>query len=285
MVSAQHAASVPSVHKEFHAYVLGSVPEEKHRQVPGYQALGSAIAAYLASQADSAVLSIRISVTKHCIHNFEGGSLQSSVYCRKGACWKTEADCCFGILGTSLPKVKQEALAANLIPVKRELLQLEAPEPGVAGVVAAPSQEPSCEDETVLGIPHSSSASSQLPPKNSSAAPDLLTTQDILEHELSPVYPAQSAFSCSVRCPQQDSDDDGDDDDDVQGASDDGDPVAADLVTTAPGHLTPKRRIRQRTGESSSRASLEPGFPKWPYVPCYSMAILGSSWPFWFPAM
>lgn len=139
-----------------------------------------------------------------------------------------------------MPKVKQEALAANLIPVKRELLQLEAPEPGVAGVVAAASREPFSDDETVLGIPS-----------------NLLTTQDIVEHELSPVYPAQPAFSCFVRCPQQNSDDDvqgisGDGNHDMKSHGSEDNPVSLDVGTTAPGHLTPKRRIKQKTAAYSS---------------------------------
>ena len=188
MVGAQHAASVASVHRNFHKYVLSSVSEEAQGQVPGYQTLGSALAAHLAQQGDAAMVPKDVCTSKHCIANLEGGQLRATVYCKKDADWRKKSGCCFGVLeGAPLDKVKQEALVAQmvLVAVKQEPQASQddgAPEQGETEPEAAMTDE----EDTFPGIPLSTSAGSK--DVQLDRAP-VMTTQDFESFQPSWVAP------------------------------------------------------------------------------------------------
>ena len=139
-VSASHAASVATVHRAFHSYLLQQFPVEK--KLPGYQSLGSAVAAHLAECSNMAPT--RVHYQRHMLANLEGGQVQAQVYAINGASWKASESSCLGILEDVVPSkvkaeflvpVKKELVPLKLAPVKQELKE----EPSSGSFVMSPS--------------------------------------------------------------------------------------------------------------------------------------------------
>jgi hypothetical protein len=197
------------LHRAFHAEIL----KLSEHDVPGYQSIGSALQAWLTK---SSFGPARVRIIRNFLVGLEGNRLEATVYLKSGANWKTDDKCCLGLIedGNAIPKIKQEILRKQLVPVKREPLaeiQEVKREAGISEAETLPGDIAGAVDQKLEVQPVASpvrrritgkslnfddqseaeAAATKNPPRPLSerlagyerrVTSKLLTTQDIMEH-------------------------------------------------------------------------------------------------------